>query len=112
MRHRGRELPRQPRILLLPCHGGAMPRSPCPVKRGPLDGAGARAILRAMDPPKRKPAPTATQRAESAAAARKAREAEALRENLRKRKAQLRARAAPPPQRDGQERDDQERKEA
>lgn len=42
-----------------------------------------------------RPRPAATPRAEAEAAARKAREAAALRENLRRRKEQARARDAP-----------------
>ena len=45
-----------------------------------------------------RPQPATTPRAEAEAAARKAREAAALRENLRRRKEQARAREAPPAQ--------------
>ncbi len=48
------------------------------------------------DQPKIKPQPTLTAEAEAERAARQAREATALRENLRRRKAQSRAREAVP----------------
>ena len=45
------------------------------------------------DPPRRRPAPATTERGEARAAARRERLAEALRDNLRKRKAQIHGRA-------------------
>ena len=68
-----------------------------PAARNPaLDGGGPAAILRLMsEPPSRpRPPPRRTERAEAALAERRAREAEALRENLRRRKQQARERDA------------------